>query len=121
VSNTAANSVGDVGKLVGKQVPALSSALRPSALLELGHWGGPGLVRGKRVLDLGCGDGRLALGAAAYARTVDGLDPDAELIASARAKARATGRRNARFQVGAGQSLPYATGSFDVVILSWTL
>ena len=117
MSSTANNIVGDVGK----HVPALSSALRPSAGVELGHWGGPRLVRGKRVLDLGCGDGRLALGAARYATSVDGLDPDPELVTSARRKARAGGLRNARFQVGAAQSSPYASGAFDVVILSWTL
>ena len=117
MSSTANNVVGDVGR----SVPALSSALRPSALLELGQWGGPRLVRGKRVLDLGCGDGRLALGVAAYAKSVDALDPDPELIVAARKRARASGLGNARFQVGAAQSLPYASGEFDVVILSWTL
>jgi len=79
------------------------------------------LVRGKRVLDLGCGDGRLALGMAPYAESVDGLEPDPELISTARRRARASGLRNARFQVGAAQSLPYGSGAFDVVILSWTL
>lgn len=114
VSNTVKASV-------GKQVPALSSALRPPAAQELGRWGGPALVRGKRVLDLGCGDGRLALGAAPYASDVVGLDPDAEGIAIARSRAREAGLANARFQVGAGQSLPFPDRSFDVVILSWTL
>jgi ubiquinone/menaquinone biosynthesis C-methylase UbiE len=116
VSNTA-SPVGDVGK----QVPALSSALRPRAEDELREWGGPSLVRGKRVLDLGCGDGRLALGAARYASSVVGIDPDAPLIATARARAKEAGLTNVRFEVGAGQSLDPADGSFDVVILSWTL
>ena len=106
---------------VGKRVPALSSRLRPTAEVELGHWGGPALVHGKRVLDLGCGDGRLALGVAPFAKAVTGLDPDAELIADAAVRAREAGLRNVHFQVGAGQSLPYPAGAFDVVILSWTL
>lgn len=108
-------------KPLGKHVPALSSALRPLAEVELRHHGAPALVRGKRVLDLGCGDGRLALGAARYAKSVVGLDIEADLIASARRRARAAGLRNVRFEVGAGQSLPFADGSFDVVISSWTL
>ena len=111
------SGVGDVGRYV----PALSSALRPAPLDELRHWGGAAVVRGKRVLDLGCGDGRLAIGVAPYAKSVDGLDPDSELIASARRRARETGATRARFRVGAAQSLPYASGAFDVVILSWTL
>ena len=116
MSNTA-KPVGDFGK----KVPALSSALRPQAENELRAWGGPALVRGKRVLDLGCGDGRLALGVAPYARSVVGIDPDSELIASARSRAKQSGLHNVRFAVGAGQSLEAANGVFDVVILSWTL
>lgn len=102
-------------------VPACSSALRPAPLVELAVWGGPRLVRGKRVLDLGCGDGRLALGVAEFARSVRGLDPDPEGIAAARKRARDGGIANATFAIGAAQSLPYDDGAFDVVISSWTL
>jgi ubiquinone/menaquinone biosynthesis C-methylase UbiE len=109
--------VGDVGR----HVPALSSTLRPQPLDELREWGGERLVRRKRVLDLGCGDGRFAIGVAAFASTVEGLDPDAEAIAAARKSARRSGVRNVRFAVGAAQRLPYPDGAFDVVILSWTL
>ena len=106
---------------VGRTLPALSSKLRPIAADELAQWGGPALVRGKRVLDLGCGDGRLALGVAPYAREVIGLDPDPEAIRGARQTAAALGARNVRFDVAAGQDLPLPDGSVDVVILSWTL
>ena len=111
------NQVGDVGT----HVPAFSSTLRPRPLDELRAWGGAALVRGKRVLDVGCGDGRFALGVAPYASKVVGIDPDPEAIAAARTSARKSGVRNARFMVGAAQRLPYAGASFDVVILSWTL
>lgn len=99
----------------------MTSALRPAARLELSHWGGPAIVRGRRVLDLGCGDGRLVLGVAPYAQSVVGIDPDPELIASATERAREAGLRNARFVVGAGQALPFDDGSFEVVISSWAL
>jgi|SRR5215472_12509102 len=114
------NSVGDFGG-VGKQVPVVSSSLRPDPLRELREWGGERLVRGKRVLDLGCGDGRFALGVASLASRVDGIDPDPEAIAAARKNARESGVRNVRFRVGAAQQLPYSEAAFDVVILSWTL
>ena len=123
MSSTANKNVGDVGDVgkVGRCVPALSSRLRPVPEDELGHWGGPALVRGKRVLDLGCGDGRFALGVAPYAKQVVGIDPDPELIRTAARRARQAGLRNVRFAVGAAQSLDVADGAFDVVILSWTL
>jgi len=106
---------------VGKHVPALSSALRPAPLDELRQWGGEGLVRGKHVLDLGCGDGRFAIGVAPLAAAVEGLDPDPDAIAAAKPAARKAGHRNLHFAVGAAQRLPYPDGAFDVVILSWTL
>ena len=117
MSSGAASAFGDIGR----RVPALSSALRPSPDDELREWGGERLVRGKRVLDVGCGDGRFALGVAPFASSVDGLDPDTEAIASARKSTRKADVRNARFAVGAAQQLPYPDGAFDVVILSWTL
>jgi ubiquinone/menaquinone biosynthesis C-methylase UbiE len=117
VSTSTASLVGDLGR----HVPAFSSSLRPRPEDELREWGGERLVRGKRVLDLGCGDGRFALGVAPFAASVDGLDPDVEGIAAAKKNAREAGVRNTRFAVGAAQQLPYPDGAFDVVILSWTL
>ncbi|HEY1419624.1 MAG TPA: class I SAM-dependent methyltransferase [Candidatus Dormibacteraeota bacterium] len=106
---------------VGKHIPAFSSALRPRPVDELREWGGDRLVRGQRVLDLGCGDGRLALGVAPVARTVVGVDPDPEAIAAARKNSRTARVGNVRFAVGAAQDLRFPNESFDVVILSWTL
>jgi ubiquinone/menaquinone biosynthesis C-methylase UbiE len=117
MSRATTNLVGDVGRLL----PGLDSSLRPHPHDELREWGGPPLVRRKRVLDLGCGDGRLALGVAPYAKTVDGMDPDSEAIAAAKRNARKAGVRNVRFAAGAAQRLPYPDATFDLVILSWTL
>jgi ubiquinone/menaquinone biosynthesis C-methylase UbiE len=115
--NDEVRNIGDVGK----HLPAMSSALRPDPLLELDRWGGKRLVRGKRVLDLGCGDGRFALGVAPLASSVEGLDPDEDTIVAARESARKSGLGNVRFAVGAAQRLPYPDAVFDVVLLSWTL
>lgn len=47
-----------------------ASGRRPSAAHEIRALGGSGLFRGKAVLEVGTGEGRLALGYAAVARTV---------------------------------------------------
>lgn len=51
-----------------------------------------------RVLDLGCGWGRLALALAPAAHVVIGLERDAALLEEARRRASAAGLRNAEFQ-----------------------
>ena len=72
---------------------------------------------GDRMLDVGCGPGRLALLAAARVAptgSVDGIDPAREMIDRATARAR---RKNlpVAFRVGRAQQLPFADGQFDAV------
>ncbi len=54
-------------------------------------------LAGKRILDLGCGSGRLSLLLAASAGWVVGLDRDAEAITEARRRATAGGLSNVEF------------------------
>jgi SAM-dependent methyltransferase len=72
-----------------------------------------------RVLDAGCGYGRVAVPLAAAGHEVAGLDLSPELIAAARAAAAAQGVEVA-FTVGSMTRLPYADGSFDAVICLWS-
>jgi ubiquinone/menaquinone biosynthesis C-methylase UbiE len=106
---------------VGRLLPAISSLLRPPPADELREYGGVRLVQRKRVIDIGCGDGRMALGCAPYASEVFGIDPDPSAIRLARVKVRELGLTNIQFKVGVAQELPFADEHFDVAILSWTL
>ena len=106
---------------LGQFLPTATAKLRPEAARELSAFGAPSLYRGKRVLDIGTGDGRLALGAARWAREVTGIDPDPAAIREARANARAMHARTVRFVAGPAQRLPFRADSFDLVILSWSL
>lgn len=76
------------------------------------------IAPGERVLDVGCGTGRLAEHVADIvgpAGSVLGIDPLPERIAIAQAKARA----NLAFEVGDARELEgQATASFDVVVLN---
>lgn len=113
--------MGDRRTAIGRYIPSDTAGFRPRPEVELAAYGGARLFSGKRVLDLGSGDGRLALGAARWARSVTGIDPDPTAVRGARANARRMRVRTARFVVGAAQQLPFAGASFDVVVLSWSL
>jgi 2-polyprenyl-6-hydroxyphenyl methylase/3-demethylubiquinone-9 3-methyltransferase len=71
--------------------------------------------RGKAVLDLGCAGGFMAEALARRGAVVTGIDPAAGAIAAARAHAAAEGLA-IRYDVGAGEALPYADGAFDAVV-----
>lgn len=72
---------------------------------------------GERVLDLACGTGTLAVSAKSRAPGADvhGLDGDPAILRRARAKADAAGVE-VRFGEGRSEDLPYADGSFDLVL-----
>ncbi len=67
------------------------------------------------VLDMGCGPGTITVGLARRAATVVGVDTSAEVIESARRRAREEGVDNAIFEVGSVYELPFGDASFDVV------
>lgn len=98
-----------------------ASATRPRDDIELRRLRADRYFRGKDVLDIGAGTGRLSRLIAPLARSVVGLDPDVDAIGEARKDARADGARNVRFAVAPAQELGVAPGSFDTAIFSWSL
>ncbi len=76
---------------------------------------------GKRLLEIGCGDGRLTQGLAERAASVVAIDPDRRAVARARRTLARHLRGRVRFDVGRAESLPYADGTFDAAIFSWSL
>lgn len=73
-----------------------------------------------RVLEVGCGDGRLTWLYAPRAKSVLGIDPDEELIALARSTTPPELADRVRFEVGEAEDLS-RTAVFDVAFLSWSL
>ena len=77
------------------------------------------LARGERVLDLGCGAGTDSLVAAQMVGgegTVTGIDMTPQMLAKARAAATEMRVANIEFVEGDAELLPFADGSFDVVV-----
>ena len=78
--------------------------------------------RGLRVLEIGCGDGRLThrlaqLGAA----KIHALDPDAKSVRAARAGISPRDIRRIEYRVGKAERLPYRANEFDCVVFAWAL
>jgi arsenite methyltransferase len=77
------------------------------------------LVPGERVLDLGSGAGTDSLIAAQMVGPtgrVTGIDMTPAMLSKARAAATQLGATNVEFVEGEAEQLPFADGSFDVVV-----
>jgi len=86
-----------------------------AALRRLGDF------RGQRVVELGCGDGRLTLGIAADTAGVVAFDPDAEAVERARSSLPIELAQRVTYQVASGRQIEIKPGSFDLALFSWSL
>jgi predicted RNA methylase len=87
-----------------------------AALRRLGDF------RDQRVLELGCGDGRLTLGIATEAAaSVLAFDPDAEAVERARSFLPMALADRVVYQVASGKEIEIEPHSFDLVVFSWSL
>jgi ubiquinone/menaquinone biosynthesis C-methylase UbiE len=76
--------------------------------------------RGRRILEVGGGDGRLTWGFAPDARSVLVIDPDEEAIAAARESCPSELRVKVRFRVARAAEIELERESIDLVF-SWSL
>jgi len=101
----------DFGRIAGSY-----DRLRPadeSWLELLGVLIAEGDLVGRRVLDVGCGTGRLTLALAERGSRAWGVDPSEEMLAEARARA----RNLAAFKRAKAEALPFRDGWFERAVL----
>jgi ubiquinone/menaquinone biosynthesis C-methylase UbiE len=79
------------------------------------------LVAGKRVLEVGCGTGRMTALAAPGAASVYAFDPSTENVSVARAALTSEQRRRVRFAVHDAEALDVARERFDIALCGWSL
>ena len=75
-------------------------------------------LEGARILEVGCGDGRLTGFAAARAASVYAFDPNVERVETARTAADV---ELVRFGIHGAEALDVERESFDVALCGWSL
>lgn len=76
---------------------------------------------GTRVLEIGCGDGRLTQRLAEFGAIVHAIDPDAALVRKARKALPQRFAKSVRFKAGNAERLCHRDTWFDAVIFAWAL
>jgi len=77
--------------------------------------------RGDRVLEIGCGEGRLTRRLARLGARVVAIDPDAARVRDGRRSLTRSDARRIEYRVGQAERLPYRAREFDSVVFSWAL
>jgi len=86
-----------------------------AALRRLGDFGG------RRVLELGCGEGRLTVPIAREAAHVLAFDPSGEAVELARRSLPEELAERVDYRVASGQEIEVERHAFDLVVFSWSL
>jgi 2-polyprenyl-6-hydroxyphenyl methylase/3-demethylubiquinone-9 3-methyltransferase len=85
------------------------------AIARVANW------RGRRVLEIGCGDGRLTRRLLRLGARIVAIDPDASRVRAARTSLTRRSGRRIEYRVGHAERLPYRAREFDCVVFAWAL
>ncbi len=77
--------------------------------------------KGKRVLEVGCGEGRLTWKYAGASNLTVGFDPDHDALRIARADSPHDLQQHVNFANASASKIPFSKETFDIAILAWSL
>ena len=89
--------------------------VEPAAVLEVAE------LDGLRVLEVGCGEGRLTRFVASRAREVYAFDPDGERVSTAEASLASELRERVSFGIHDADALDVERRRFDLALCGWSL
>ena len=75
----------------------------------------------KRVLEVGCGEGRMTWQYAEETKTTIGIDSDRDALRIARIDRQSDLENKVLFGCAASEYLPFSKETFDIAILAWSL
>lgn len=78
-------------------------------------------LKGKRILEVGCGEGRLTWKYAGASSLTVGFDPDHAALRIARADSPSDWHTHVHFVGASAKQIPFAKETFDIAILAWSL
>jgi magnesium-protoporphyrin O-methyltransferase len=76
---------------------------------------------GARVLEVGCGDGRLTVPVGQRAASVLAFDPDDEAVEAAKEELPAELAARVTFEAASATAIEVPRAEFDIVLFSWSL
>ena len=79
-----------------------------------------GNFHNKRILEIGCGEGRLTWKYASGSRLTVGLDTDRNAIRIAQAEKPSELAKTVSFANAEAEQLPFVNESFDIALLAWS-
>ena len=77
--------------------------------------------KGKEILEVGCGEGRMTWRFAETAKSVLAIDPDEDAIERARQQTPSKLRSRVAFMATSITDVALADNAFDIAILSWSI
>jgi len=75
----------------------------------------------QRILEIGCGEGRLTWKYANASSVTIGFDSDRDAVRIARAESPPAAQGHVHFAQASASHIPFSTETFDIAILAWSL